>query len=89
MSDLQDAIDRFTLALPLLDNPGEGAAQYRDDAHVIREAARKYANIIKSGPIPATQCVFPLVKEELLVYPTNERVGYGNVALGITEDADG
>ncbi len=44
MSELQDAIDRFALALPLLDSSGEGAAQYRDDAQAIVEAARKYAN---------------------------------------------
>ncbi len=49
MSDLQDdlqgAIDRFTLALPLLDNPGEGAAQYRDDAQAIADAARRVVNL--------------------------------------------
>jgi hypothetical protein len=44
MSDLQDALDRFTLALPLLDGKGEGAAQYRDDAQVIVDAARKIAD---------------------------------------------
>ena len=44
---------------------------------VLAEAARKYANLTESGLTPASQCVFPLVKEELLVYPTIERVSYG------------
>ncbi len=43
----------------------------------VLKAARKYANLTESGPIPASQCVFPLVKEELLVYPTDQRVGFG------------
>ncbi len=50
MSELQDAIDRFTLALPLLDEPGEGAAQYRDDAQVLVKWARRVANLdIETG----------------------------------------
>ena len=53
MTYLRDAIDRFTLALPLLDNPGEGAAQYRDDARAIVEVARKYANLDTDEAVPA------------------------------------
>ncbi len=42
------------------------------------EAARRYVELTESGPIPARQCVFPLVEEELLVYPTDQRRSYGS-----------
>ena len=86
MSDLTPEVVEAALSIR---GPG-GISQSRTltgSDHVIREAARKYANLTESGPIPATQCVFPLVKEQLLVYPTIERVSYDY--SGVTEAADG
>lgn len=35
----------------------------------------------EAPPVPATQCVFPMVEECLLVYPTKTRVSYAGEAV--------
>ncbi len=61
---VESFVERFT-------HGGESAI------HRLAEASMKWAALTKAGPVRASKCVFPMVKEELLVYPTDERRSYG------------
>ena len=92
MSELQDAIDRFTLALPLLNNPGEGAAQYRDDAQATVEAARKYANPDMKRAKERAVDLLPweeLISDFVAGHYDDWIEAIVDAALGVTEAADG
>ncbi len=73
---IREAAKQWGYAWTLGSDDIERSTLSAEDTQLVVKAALEYADLLDTGPVVASKCVFPLVKEELLVYPTEERVSY-------------